>query len=258
MAVSWRGAYGTIEDGTSLRGVHALPGRPTAGHVLGIITVDLDYPKLPGNVANASTFPFPVLYENLSFEIEQLFAGDESLRQLVIDAALKLEASGVRAIIGACGYFAHFQKDVAAAVHIPVFLSSLCQLPLIRTWLPQDKRILVLCADGASVDDALLSNVDATTEGLIVQDVGHLESFAPIRWSHTELDSGLLERDLCELACAVCHEHESIEAVLLECSDLPPYAAAIQRACGLPVYDFLTLAHWVADSVLRTDVFGYF
>ena len=87
MAVTWGSAYGAITNEEQRRGVFELPPRYTSGQTLGIIAVDLDYPKVPGNVVNATTYDFPVLYEMVSFEIEQLFAGDPAIKQQVIEAA---------------------------------------------------------------------------------------------------------------------------------------------------------------------------
>ena len=177
---------------------------------------------------------------------------------MIIEAAKKLEAQGVRAIIGACGYFAHFQKDVAAAVDVPVFMSSLCQLPVIKAGFAQAGSIAVFAADGSSLNDDLLVQVGSNTERLIIQNVGDMESFAPIRWGGHELDNGKLTDDLCGLAKDLCRQHPDIKAILLECSDLPPYAAAIQKATGLPVFDFITLANWVAGAVLQKTYTGWF
>lgn len=256
MSVSWKSAYGAITNEEQRREVFELPPRYTSGQALGIIAVDLDYPKVPGNVVNATTYDFPVLYEMVSFEIEQLFAGDPSIKEQVIEAAKKLEAKGVRAIIGACGYFAHFQKEVAAAVGVPVFMSSLCQLATIKTWLPAERKIAVFAADGASINDEFLSQVNTTTDQIVVVNVGDMESFAPIRWGKGPLDNGLLEDDLCKRAQEVCAKYPEVDAILLECSDLPPYAAAIQRATGLPVFDFITLAKWVESVVVQRPYYG--
>lgn len=258
MANSWRGAYGALETAAEVRGTHGLPARSTSGHVLGIIVVKLDYPKLPGNVANACTFDFPVLYREVNFEIEQLFAGDPSIKQMVINAARELEKEGVRAIMGACGYFAHFQQDVAAAVDVPVFLSSLCQLPMIKAGLRTEGKIAVFAADGSSLNDELLAQVGSDTSRLVIQNVGDLPSFEPIRWGHLELDNGRLIDDLCQLAIDLCQREPEIDAILLECSDLPPYAAAIQKATGLPVFDFITLANWAASAVVQRTYHGWF
>ncbi len=257
MAVTWQDTYGAITNEEQRRGVFAPAPRYTSGFTLGIVAVDLSYPKMPGNVANATTFDFPVRYEKVSFEIEQLFAGDPSIKTQVIQAAQRLEQEGVRAIIGACGYFAHFQKDVADAVEVPVFMSSLCQLPSIKAWLPSDKKIAVFAADGDSITDELLSQVSSDVNQLVVVNVGGRESFAAIRWGKGALDNGKLEDDLATLAQYTCVRHPEVEAILLECSDLPPYAAAIQRATGLPVFDFITLAKWVESAVMQQPYYGH-
>ena len=246
-----------LADEAGRHGSFAVPAHFPSGQTIGIVTVDLDYPKLPGNVANATTFDYPVRYEKVEFEIERLFAGDPSIEGLVIDAARKLEREGVRAIVGACGFFAHFQDSVAAAVDVPVFMSSLVQAPLIEVGLKPGQKIAVLAADGASVTPELLAHVNARPDRLIVRDIGSLESFAPIRWGKTTLDNGALIADLQQVATSLAAEHPEIGAFLLECSDLPPYAADIQAATGLPVFDFVTLIDWVHQSVAQRPYYGW-
>lgn len=253
--MTWRGR---LENNEHLRGVHSTPARYTAGFAIGIIAVELIYPKMPGNVANATTYPFPVLYKKVSFEIERLFEGDPAIRDQIVEAAKELEAEGVRAIIGACGYFAHFQKDVAEAVDVPVFLSSLCQLPMIKTGISPKKKIAVVAASGDNIDDALLVNVGTDSSRLIVKNIGDLPSFAPIRWGKTTLDNGILTDDLCGELVKLVEENPDIGAILLECSDLPPYARAIQDATGLPVFDFNTMIDLVYHAVVQKTYFGYF
>lgn len=245
-----------IRDETDRKGAIEAPARTTAGQPIGIIAIRLDYPKLPGNVVNAQTFDFPVLYEEVVFEIERLFEGDPTLAVDVVAAARRLESAGVSAIAGACGFFAHFQKIVADAVDVPVFMSSLVQVPLITCGLSSNRKVLVFAADGASVDDDLLSCVDATSERLIVQDVGSLESFAPIRWGKTTIDNGTLIDDLVALAHKQITAHPEIGAILLECSDLPPYAADLHDATGLPVFDFITLINWAHHAVTQRRYYG--
>ena len=251
----WQGYLQNTDD---LMKTVAVDGSYVGGHAIGIIAVDLVYPKLPGNVVNATTFDFPVLYKKVSFEIEQLFAGDPALEKMIIDAAKELVADGARAIIGACGYFAHFQKSVAAAVDVPVFMSSLCQLPLIKIGLKSDQKILVMCASGESVNQEFFSKVGAKVEDCIIQDVGSMDSFAPIRWGKKILDNKKLTEDLAALAVKVCDEHPEVGSILLECSDLPPYACEIQRATGLPVYDFISLINWVEHAVVQKRYYGFF
>lgn len=253
--MSWQGILQTTED---LEQVHSVPATYTAGHAIGIIAVDLVYPKLPGNVANATTFDYPVLYKKVNFDIELLFVGASEIEAEIIAAARELEAEGVRAIIGACGYFAHFQKQVAEAVNVPVFLSSLLQVPMIKMGLKPSQKVAVLAASGENLNDSLLQNLGVNSNDCIIQNIGDLESFAPIRWGKTTLDNALLTKDLVELTQNLLKERSEIGAILLECSDLPPYASYIQRATGLPVFDFITLINWVQQAVVQKRYFGYF
>ena len=246
-----------LENEYELSGVHTTPARFTAGYAIGIIAVHLIYPKLPGNVANATTYPFPVLYREVDFEIEKLFAGDPSIEKIIIDAAVELERSGVRAIIGACGYFAHFQQAVSEAVNIPVFMSSLCQLPMIKLAIPSGRNIAVFAASGDNLDNELLAHVGTDSDRLKIISVGELESFSAIRWGRTTLDNGALIEDLRKIADRIAAD-ESIGAILLECSDLPPYAKAIQSITGLPVFDFNTIIDLVYHSVVQKTYKGYF
>lgn len=253
--MNWKGTLQTPDD---LNETHLVPATYTAGHPIGIIAVDLVYPKLPGNVANATTYDFPVLYKNVNFDIELLFAGAPEIEAEIVAAAKELEGEGVRAIIGACGYFAHFQRQVAEAVNVPVFLSSLCQIPLIKLGLKPSQKIAVFAASGENLGQTLLQKVGAHINDCVIQNIGDLESFAPIRWGKTQLDNGRLTNDLAEVAKKLIDENKDIGAILLECSDLPPYASDIQRSTGLPVYDFITLINWVKHGVVQKKYFGYF
>ncbi len=47
------------------RRIQAAPGQVTGGTAIGILVLDLWHPLFPGNVANASTFSFPVVYQLL-------------------------------------------------------------------------------------------------------------------------------------------------------------------------------------------------
>ncbi|HEM3467747.1 TPA: aspartate/glutamate racemase family protein [Streptococcus suis] len=237
--------------------VYHVQDASVAGFSIGIITIDFNYVKLPGNVANATTFAFPVVYEDIVLEIEDLFNGEEKLLDMVIEAAKKLEKKGVRAIVGACGYFNHFQEQVRDAVAVPVYLSSVLQIPLIKMRLKLDQKIAVLVADGAGANADFFAKANASIEDCIVQEIGSLESFAPIRYNKPYLDNGRLKADLIAVVQDLRAKHPEIAAILLECSDLPPYAAALHRETGLPVFDFTTLINWVHSAVVRREFYGY-
>ncbi len=248
---------GRIANEDERRGTFAANGCFVAAGTVGVIAIQLDYAKLPGNVVNPATYGFPVIYKRVEFEIERLFAGDVTLVDDVVAAAKELEAQGASVIVGACGFFAHFQDAVADAVDVPVYLSSLTQLPLIELGLKKDQKVLVFAADGASVTDEMLAHVGAKRDRLVIQNVGDRPAFEPIRYGVKPLDNGALIDDMRHLAASCCEKHPEIGAVLLECSDLPPYAADVQQACGRPVYDFITLVNWAHQSVAQRPYYGW-
>lgn len=247
----------SIENQGQLNQTFHVADTPVAGFSIGIITIDFNYVKLPGNVANATTFTFPVVYEDIIIEIEDLFHGKEKILDQVIDAAKKLERKGVRAIFGACGYFNHFQEQVRDAVSVPVYLSSVLQIPIIKMGLKPDQKIAVLVADGEGANADFFAKANADIADCIVAEIGSLDSFAPIRYNKPYLDNEQLKNDLLAVVRQLREEHDNIGAILLECSDLPPYAAAIHRDTGLPVFDFTTLINWVHSAVVRREFYGY-
>ena len=92
------------------------------GETIGILILDAAYPCVPGNVGNATTYPFPVRFKEIrGSSIERLLnERDPELLKPFIEGARELEAEGVGAITGACGFMALFQKQVAESVEIPV------------------------------------------------------------------------------------------------------------------------------------------
>ncbi len=103
----------------------------------------------------------------------------------------------MRAIVGACGYFAHFQQDVARAVNVPVFLSSLCQLPMIKTAVSDQKKIAILAASGDNIGEEVLQKVGTTMDRLVVENIGNLPEFHAIRYGETGFDNEKLKDALC-------------------------------------------------------------
>ena len=59
------------------------------------------------------------------------------------------------------------------------------------------------------------------------------------------MDTDLINEETVAKARAIKEEHPDLGAILLECSLMPPYAAAVQQAVGVPVFDFVTLIDYM-------------
>jgi len=99
------------------------------------------------DVRNASAYPFPIQYGIAEgVDIQALLHAEDKSPCLVPirRAARKLEQMGCRAIAAECGYFAYFQKDIAGYVDVPVFMSSLLQVPLAQQLIGPDRVVGLL------------------------------------------------------------------------------------------------------------------
>src|SRR6266545_3618678 len=101
-------------------------GRTLYGHALGVLMLDTVFPRFPGDVGNALTWPFPVRYQIVEGAFSNRIMGpdpDSELLQPFVDGARRLEAEGVRAITTSCGFLCVYQRELAAAVRIPMLTS---------------------------------------------------------------------------------------------------------------------------------------
>ena len=231
------------------------------GEPIGILILDAAYPCIPGNVGNATTYDFPVRYKEVKgSSIERLLnERDPSLLEPFIQGAKELEAEGVRAITGACGFMALFQPQVAAAVGVPVFLSSLLQVPFIRQTLKPGQKIGVVTANKSVLTDEHFRNVGIAPDTPMA--VYGMEDQEEFRTSVLEekgtLDSAKVEAEITSVVDRMTRENPEVAAIVLECSDLPPYAAAVHARTGLPVFDFITMIRYVHSALTPRPYEGY-
>jgi hypothetical protein len=235
------------------------PGQAIAGAAIGILVLDLWYPLLPGNVANASTFEFPVQYHVMrNTTIPMIHAADPALLDHILEGARKLVQQGARAIVGACGYFANYQKEAASALPVPVFLSSLLQLPVVLQALQPNQRVGIVCANEAALTDHTLASCGVQDRSqIVVTGAQSIDEFRSILDCTGEFNSRRMEQELVSLTREFVERHPDIGAVLLECSDMPPYARAIQNAIRRPVFDFITMIDWIQRAVVRKPFRGF-
>ncbi len=136
---------------------HRKKGQVSYGEAIGILLLDSEAPFIPGDVANASTYDFPVRFQRVEgLTVAQMMNRDKAGLKKVIEAGKALQREGVRAITSDCGFMALFQKELRNELEIPVFLSSLLQITFLQQIIPRDRRIGIITANGESLDDEVL------------------------------------------------------------------------------------------------------
>ena len=83
------------------------------GFTVGILMLDTQFPRIPGDMGNASTFPFPVRYQRVEGASPDLVVrrGAAGLLPAFVDGAQRLEHEGAGAITTNCGFLVQFQRE---------------------------------------------------------------------------------------------------------------------------------------------------
>ena len=237
-------------------------GAESYGHAIGILLIDASTPFIPGDVGNASTYNFPVIYKTVpGVTLERLIEkGDLSLTDKVIETAKELQKMGARAITSDCGYMIHFQRQVAAELSIPVIMSTLIQIPLLERTIGKGQKIGVICANKKRLTADLLEAAGVKNkECVVIRGMEEKPYFrSPILDEEPELDDKKIEFEMRETAEELIKSHPEISSIVLECSNMPPYAYAVQEVTGRPVFDFTTLINFFYEASFRKPFNGFF
>ena len=235
-------------------------GKNIYGFAIGILTLESSFPRIPGDVANATTWNFPVLYKVIKRATADAVVrrGDRDLLEPFIEGARELEREGVRAITTSCGFLAMFQRELAAAVNVPVFSSSLMQVPLAYAMLKPSQKVGIITVDSELLTEKHLESVGAVnTPHVIFGTEGEKEFTRVLLGDERALDFETSKHELVEVAKRMAATHPEVGAIVLECTNMPPYAAAIQEELRLPVFDIYTLVNLVYHASVRKGFSGY-
>jgi hypothetical protein len=228
-------------------------GQNIFGFSVGILMLDTRFPRIPGDMGNASTFPFPVLYHRVrgASPDRVVRQGQQELLPAFIEGARALEREGVRAVTTNCGFLAKFQSEVAAAVSIPVFTSSLMLVPLVHRMLPPKKAVGIMTVDASSLRPEHYTGAGITKDiPTVVAGMETEKEFTRVMLDNElELDVEAARQEHLAVARRLVEGHPEIGALVLECTNMPPYRADIQSVTGLPVFDITTLVRMVHDAV---------
>ena len=221
--------------------------------VLGILLLDTTFPRVPGDVGNESSYPFPVRIKKVHGATVQrvVYDADPTLRELFVDAARELESEGVAGITSSCGFLSPIQKDVAEAVNIPVFLSSLMQVPM--AYAMTQRKVAIVTANSKSMTELVLKSAGVTSdipiEVIGMEDVSAFRD--PILKNGATLNRKQIEDEMVVRTKHLLQQHPEIGSFVFECHNLAPYAQAVQATTGKPVFDIIDFANWVYNSVKK-------
>ena len=233
-------------------------GKSIYGAPLGILMLEARFPRIPGDMGNGETWPFPVLFRVVRGATPEkvVLLGAKGLLPDFIAAAQELVHLGAEAITTNCGFLSLFQRELAEAVQVPVATSSLMQVPWVQATLPPGKRVGVITVSKQSLTPAPLDAAGVPRDIPCVGTESGREFFRVlIRADHQDMDIDLATQDILDAGRALVAQHPDVGAIVLECTNMPPYAAALRDALGLPVYDIYSMITWFHAGI-RPRRFG--
>ena len=249
--------------------IQARLGHRCYGMGLGIMILDDVYPGFPGDVRNASAYPFPIQYEIVEgIDIHRLVMEEDKSPCLepILRAAHKLEKMGCRAIAAECGYFAYFQREVADSVKVPVFMSSLLQVPLAQQLVGAKQVVGILMAEINYLEDHHLESVGVRMGSNYVVS-GAMDDLECPEFSHLwtpghrtnppQANYSKAEKDFVSVAKRFYQGHANMGAMVLECTGFPPFARALQRQIEIPVFSWGTMLDYAYSVAVHRDYYGH-
>jgi hypothetical protein len=233
----------------------AYGGKALYGARVGILMLESRFPRIPGDMGNALSWPFPVLYKVVPGASPARVVYDKAagLLDAFRDAAAELVRLGADGITTTCGFLSLYQRELAVHVEVPVAASSLMQIPLIERLLMPGKRVGVLTISAASLTREHLIAAGADPQTPVVGTEGGREFTRAILGDEARLDAALAERDILDAGDELVARHPATGAVLLECTNMVPYARTLSEHLRLPVFSIYSFITWFQAGLAPRD-----
>lgn len=216
---------------------------PAAAGFLGIVMLDTRFPRLEGDICHPAAFGVPVNLRVMRGiwpdKVVQSAAGLRAGRILptLMMVVRAFERDGAKAITTSCGFLVLLQKELQAAVKVPVVTSSLLQLPGL---LASQSKVGVLTINGAKLGPDYLRAAGVPRDRLkdvLVQGVDVKGEFASTILGNREtMDIEKTSQEVVAAAMALKQREPSLASVVLECTNMPPYRYAIEAAIDVKTF----------------------
>lgn len=222
-----------------------------AGHVpKGLLQLE----EMPGNSTNSDSYPFPVKMVHIKgANVDTIITNPspQILQDMIAISKKLIEDEGIKAITTSCGFNAVFQTELSAALTVPVFTSALLQVPFVQCMIGKDKTVAVITASKTSLTTKHL-RACGITEDMNVEIFGleQAKEWGKIFDNADEaFDIDAVSKEIIGVAKEAVAGNPNIAAIVLECTDLPPYATKMREALGLPVFDFNAMMGYIAIAM---------
>merc|ERR1719329_789660 len=231
--------------------------------ILGVVRLDYNYPPAAGDIDCPGSYGYDVVFRvipGLTFEMAQSGRMTRAVTEEFKAGIKWLESKGASGITGDCGFMMAFQPIARQVATVPCFMSSMVQCPMVSVAFDKYDKILILTANGATLKpqkDTLLSQCgfDVDDSRFIIMGCQDVPGFDAVSLGE-KVDVEIVTPGIVKMTMGILNRQPAIRAIILECTELPPYADALRRATNLPVWDAITNADFFISARKDNPRFG--
>ncbi|MGI9350245.1 MAG: aspartate/glutamate racemase family protein [Rhizobiaceae bacterium] len=220
--------------------------------VVGILMLESRFPRIPGDIGNPKTWEFPVKYEIVQDATPYKVVCDRAkgLLKNFVEAGNRLAEGGAGVLTTSCGFLSIYQEELSRELPVPVLSSSLMQVGLVNQILPPGQQAGVLTISSSSLSKEHLQLAGVPDNTPIGTTEGGQEFTRVILNDEPDLDVDKARQDNLEAALQLKNENPQMGAIVLECTNMSPYARDIALLTGLPVFGIVTLVNWLRAGLV--------
>ena len=226
-------------------------GKTVYGASVGILMLETQFPRIYGDIGNAQTWPFPVQYRVVRGATPDKVVRNDPTKLIAqfIEAGQDLVRMGCDGITTNCGFLSLIQDEIKQALNVPVATSSLMQVPMVQALLPKGKRVGVLTISKTSLTQAHLAAAGAPLDTPIIGTDNGRCFTRDILGDAASIDFAECRLDLLDASREMTETHSDVGAIVLECTNMVPYAKDIRKLTGLPVFSIFSFVTWFQASL---------
>ena len=227
-------------------------GKNFYGASVGILMLETKFPRVHGDIGNGTTWPFTVMLRTVKGASLDLVVNKraDGLLDAFVEEGLELVAQGADGITTSCGFMSLYQKELADRLPVPVASSSLMQVGLINQMLGSGRCAGVITVKQQSLSDDHLRAVGVPLETPIMGTEHGVEFTRAVLGDEEQLNTRLATQDLVKTGLMLKENNPEVGAIVLECTNMAPYAAVVRQVTGLPVYSIYSFIQWFQAGLL--------
>ncbi len=205
---------------------------------IGILMLESRFPRFRGDIGHPATFDPPAIVRTIGQASPRRVVEGKAFGLLdsFVDAAKDLEQAGAGLITTSCGFLVLHQAALAATVNVPLVSSSLLAVaPVARHLHGQGLRPAILTISSRDLTRAHLQAAGCTADIPIGAPEPDSHFCRQILGNCDTMDKAIARQDVIASARKLMDRHEGIGALILECTNMPPYASDLADLFRIPI-----------------------